>query len=636
MPSITAYPQLISASSDGFGWSNLPGALTQDDTYAESGGKGVLWTYIGGPTAELQASGFDWGALPSNIRITGLKVDVGIRGVDEVKEFYVGIRLGTETRQKTGSRWFTPGVWSYGGDGDLWGFASVQRADLDTAQVLFRGYIDGWGTAGIQVDFLRLTVFYVPVYGDPNDPDAPTVPETATLGIYGKVLSTLGEIVVLDTPSEQLPAGVAVSWESGGNIAASHIGLRFWVDTPAGRQLWALANIPNDKTPNGKLRISATWPNDRGVDIFVFKAPGLWAKLKTLRGTFSETLDEDPTMVGTPIRIAMECDLAAVHNNRHVEVTNYLAEFPTTFGKPTRIDLPQGFQAVVLHPPGEPQASNADWVLVPGKVTGLASTQEALYIFTRTETYALFGDLVSLQSTQLQRLGTPVGCDHPYHPPVVVGGVVYTIWQQRLFAIQGGQVQEVSLPVWTPSRPVSWVAYDAASDTLLASVGTDVLRYDPKRNGWTTVEELTSAAILPAYAAAPTIHPANVAWVSGGPYEEASLELPPIDCGTPSVVKQFHHVVFYTNNLSGELLEAAFATDDRPQGPWVRGRSPRPGTVEFRLGRLVGREIRIWLRIPPEAIAGGDANLRPPIEIHYIPLRGHQGGRREAGEIEVL
>jgi len=405
VPSITAYPQLISASSDGFGWSNLPGALTQDDTYAESGGKGVLWTYIGGPTAELQASGFDWGALPSNIRITGLKVDVGIRGVDEVKEFYVGIRLGTETRQKTGSRWFTPGVWSYGGDGDLWGFASVQRADLDTAQVLFRGYIDGWGTAGIQVDFLRLTVFYVPVYGDPNDPDAPTVPETATLGIYGKVLSTLGEIVVLDTPSEQLPAGVTVSWESGGNIAASHIGLRFWVDTPAGRQLWALANIPNDKTPNGKLRISATWPNDRGVDIFVFKAPGLWAKLKTLRGTFSETLDEDPTMVGTPIRIAMECDLAAVHNNRHVEVTNYLAEFPTTFGKPTRIDLPQGFQAVVLHPPGEPQASNADWVLVPGKVTGLASTQEALYIFTRTETYALFGDLVSLQSTQLQRLG---------------------------------------------------------------------------------------------------------------------------------------------------------------------------------------------------------------------------------------
>ena len=164
MPSITAYPQLITQASDGFDWGNLSGALADDDAYAECGGKGVLWTYIGGPTKELVATGFDFSSLPSNIRITGIRLDVGIRGVDEVKEYYVAVTKGSEVRKKAGSRWFSVGVWSYGGATDSWG-TSWTRADLDNVGAIFRGYIDGWGTAGIQVNFLRLTVFYEVEFG---------------------------------------------------------------------------------------------------------------------------------------------------------------------------------------------------------------------------------------------------------------------------------------------------------------------------------------------------------------------------------------------------------------------------------------------------------------------------------------
>lgn len=107
--------------------------------------------------------------------------------------------------------------------------------------------------------------------------------------------------------------------------------------------------------------------------------------------------------------------------------------------------------------------------LAPGEseeFVGLVSTPSGLLVFFTNEVFLISGDPL-LDSLSAELYPAIVGADVGTRP-VKLGGVAFSIWKGRVYALQGGQAQHISRPADDRDDPFIELTPEPATTSLLA------------------------------------------------------------------------------------------------------------------------------------------------------------------------
>ncbi len=141
------------------GWQNVNNAKVSDNSYSVC--------MMDGDSHYLKATNFGF-SIPTTATINGILVEVERMesgGLGEVVDTYVKIvrsdgSFGTTNKADTVNWWVGESYKPYGGAADLWG-ESWTAADINDADFGV-GFAAGFGMTTINVDHIRITVYYTP------------------------------------------------------------------------------------------------------------------------------------------------------------------------------------------------------------------------------------------------------------------------------------------------------------------------------------------------------------------------------------------------------------------------------------------------------------------------------------------
>lgn len=116
------------------------------------------------------------------------------------------------------------------------------------------------------------------------------------------------------------------------------------------------------------------------------------------------------------------------------------------------------------------------------KVTGLLSTVNGLMVFGENDAYIIAGDPAT-GDLQAEPFPDAVGCDDG-QSPVALGGRIFTIWQNRLYMLDGAQAQDVSRGVFDGQSSIVSAVPDIATNSVAVMTGAGVLHFDLRSGEW--------------------------------------------------------------------------------------------------------------------------------------------------------
>lgn len=181
MSSITAIPQYVENVNRGYGehWTNPDNVKASDDAYA---------TATAGRTDWLKMQDFDFAALPSTSKITGIELAVHCKGLhvkdDQVYLIYEGITKGSD---RAGCiEWDNnENIHVLGSSSDTWGWnltPALVKSEWFGVNFAAKNFDSEGGTASI--DYITLTVYYEE--------------KTTIVDICNDALSIIGEPPITD------------------------------------------------------------------------------------------------------------------------------------------------------------------------------------------------------------------------------------------------------------------------------------------------------------------------------------------------------------------------------------------------------------------------------------------------------
>lgn len=132
--------------------------------------------------------------------------------------------------------------------------------------------------------------------------------------------------------------------------------------------------------------------------------------------------------------------------------------------------------------------------------TGLLGTPSGLMVMFDNEIFLVTGD-AAFGNLAVDLYLDMVGCDL-YSTPAMIGGLVFVVWEGKIWALQAGQASEISQGQWRPDDPFTRIAAEPQTRSLLALTESGkVLRYLVDDQFWLTdpvsTDTLGAFVILP-------------------------------------------------------------------------------------------------------------------------------------------
>lgn len=280
--------------------------------------------------------------------------------------------------------------------------------------------------------------------------------------------------------------------------------------------------------------------------------------------------------------------------------------------------------------------------LPPGtstEITGMVSTPSGLMVFGENDAWIISGD-PALGNLQVESFPAAVGCDAG-QSPIVAGGRVFTIWNNKLYALEGANAVDASRGILVDTSSPLDVASDPTRNSIAVLTSKGILRFDLASQEWYRdtpspgVSWSTSARLLPAADGLRIFYPAtdSILEYQSGLLSAVSvtLEWLGLDAGDPFRRDLWRYVriplglrggtysVGSTPYLYYRTRDADPDVSAEDSGHRVTG-SLTDGELVFKLPWGVwGR--RVDLRIVMDL--GQGATIQPGISIGFVP--GHAG-----------
>ena len=124
--------------------------------------------------------------------------------------------------------------------------------------------------------------------------------------------------------------------------------------------------------------------------------------------------------------------------------------------------------------------------LPPGnstEITGMVSSPSGLMVFGDNDAYLISGDPAIPNSLNVEPFPDSVGCDQGFEP-ATLAGLVFVVWRNRLYALDGAQAQNISWGVLDRQSAILNIATDAATNTIAVQTTDAVLHYDLEKGEW--------------------------------------------------------------------------------------------------------------------------------------------------------
>jgi len=613
-------------------WSN-PGNITAaDSSYARAGMFLGYGGYVRTETHYLEGSNYGF-AIPADAEIRGIEVIALVSGSNGAHDYDIRLIRNDGSGGKaiaTGNKsrgywhqWKNTGEEKWGGPDDLWG-TSWTPAQINDALFGARisAHLEDWYEVYANVDAITIKVYYSTsgddlanihidgvVVGESNnayDLAAKTVDNTNTSGSV--------------TVSGQRHGGIKITEEAGGAFAANPVfGIQSWVRAHTGRVAVGHAHVTVNTTSSAiKFEMPDSANHDLGADIYYFiDANTGWTYLGSIEPGKPLTVSKEITGPATEFKVFENNGPVTIARNRMVTSASSVGVIRTESQFNT-FDF-TNLDCVGVFDDGMHMINAAEYFPVTDEVTGLAPMPGGIIIYTERGAHALTGDMATAAGTRMDRYPSPVGNDKG-SIPATFGSVVFSVWNGRVYAAEGGRAQEVSIPVYKPTDGFISIAIDEkANDLYAVTKSGKVFVYDPERQAWINGLVENALDVFPSPIGIYVL-PNNGTFLARRiAYNATSITLTPevewCISPLPNQMAQFHRVYVPILEYDG-VPKLEYSIDGKKASSL--GRRSGDGRYMFRLNGGIGYTITMRLILNS---ARADTVIRPTVEVHAIPRR---------------
>ena len=134
------------------------------------------------------------------------------------------------------------------------------------------------------------------------------------------------------------------------------------------------------------------------------------------------------------------------------------------------------------------------------RITAFVSIQDGLLVFCDNESFLMRGDPSFVENGRWDDFNfmpyMPVGCDYRTIPGIL-GPEVYVVWRGEVYRVSGGQLENISKPVFDRTDKFTQVVGDAGQSAVMCLTKSgNVFAFYPEYAHWTQVHE-DAAALFP-------------------------------------------------------------------------------------------------------------------------------------------